>query len=85
MFRFDIKVDKLTAHLIKVPEVICDYVRQKTFHAVLHGEKEGRGVSLRVYYREHTVQFDNEVVRMGRNVLTLLAGPRNKHIHTTFR
>lgn len=49
MFRFEIKVDKFTAHLIKVPEVICHYVRQKTFHAVLHEEKEGRGVSLRVY------------------------------------
>lgn len=49
MFTFEIKVDKLTAHLIKVPEVICDYVGQKTLHAVLHGEKGGHGVSIRVH------------------------------------
>lgn len=32
--------EKLKAHLIKVPEVICHYVRQEAFHAVLHEEKK---------------------------------------------
>lgn len=50
IFNFKKKRKKLKAYLIKVPEVIGHYVRQETFHAVLHEEIEEHGVLFRIYY-----------------------------------